>query len=254
MEKEKATTILKYIEYCNSIWGKRREELICRQLEPYIRKDFKILDLGCGLGRISLKLSENCRQVIAVDISKEMLEELSIKKVAFKKLNIKIIQNDFIDYIVKSPQNQFDLILCHNSLEYINEDKLKLFEILFKCVKNNGYLSVVIINRYGEVLRMARRGRWQEADLLNKKSIYYSNTFKKNIYLYDSEEAKNLMEKANWKVNKIYGVGIIDDSCYKKELIDSINEEIRLSSISPYKEQAILSHLICSKNNIKETS
>jgi len=53
------------------------------RLKKYIKVDSKILEIGCGIGRMSYYIASICKELIALDISHELL------KIAYERLRIK---------------------------------------------------------------------------------------------------------------------------------------------------------------------
>jgi ubiquinone/menaquinone biosynthesis C-methylase UbiE len=46
-----------------------------RDLAAFLRPDARVLDLGCGIGRIMRPLAPLCREIVGVDISEKMVEQ-----------------------------------------------------------------------------------------------------------------------------------------------------------------------------------
>jgi len=84
-------------------------EEIVKLLNP--QKDETILDIGCGTGDLTKKISEQCGKVIGIDNSNEMIQT------AQKKYpEIKFIHTDAKDY---RPDNKFDAIFSNAVLHWI---------------------------------------------------------------------------------------------------------------------------------------
>lgn len=82
-------------------------------------KAARVLDLGCGDGRIALFLAENGFDVTAVDISKtaiDKLERLANERDLFVTTKVQDMQ----DYVFK---NIHDLIVAHGCLHLIERDR-----------------------------------------------------------------------------------------------------------------------------------
>lgn len=93
-----------------------------------ISKNSSALDIGCGPGKYSIELAKSCREVVALDISSEMLKfanenarKNNINNIELKKTfwnNIDLKQNDL--------ENKFDLVFASmcpgiNSYETLNK-------------------------------------------------------------------------------------------------------------------------------------
>ncbi len=152
-----------YQAYCRSEWGRRREALIWAQLELQSSvTGMRALDLGCGPGGMSLRLAVAGCQVTAVDQSEEMLnlarELIQVNGVSGPE----IVCNDATSFLAGCPARAFDLILCHNVIEYLG-DAGRCLRLVRRCLDDRGTLSLVSLNPYGEVLRRAGVGLWNEA-------------------------------------------------------------------------------------------
>ena len=80
-----------------------------------------VLDLGCGTGLNLSLLSERVGesgQVIAVDLSSEMLEEAGAKTRHLRFNNVTLIQGNMLDY---EPPVSFDAVLSTYALEMVPE-------------------------------------------------------------------------------------------------------------------------------------
>ncbi|MCK4664569.1 MAG: class I SAM-dependent methyltransferase [Bacteroidales bacterium] len=85
----------------------------------------KLLDVGCGTGRVSLLLQEKGYDIVGVDISKGMLEQ-AIRKGLNRTYNM-----DFLDFVY--PASSFDgIISLHAGFSY-TQDKNKIRSIMKKC-------------------------------------------------------------------------------------------------------------------------
>ena len=88
-------------------------------LEPSIKDS--ILEIGCGLGIWTRNVGDKCREITAVDISKNMIQEA--KKNANMR-NTKFVVSDFLSF---KSNKKFDKIFAVRSFEYLDniEDGLK---------------------------------------------------------------------------------------------------------------------------------
>lgn len=108
-----------------------------------LKKDFEILDFGCGVGRISLWLAPSVKKVIGVDISPKMIE---IARKRSKLLNIENAEFvQFDDNNLRFEDNSFDLVTCCVVLKYVldNEDLRQIIGEICRVVKPEG--SIVLI-------------------------------------------------------------------------------------------------------------
>ena len=118
---------------------KIRLKIVETIIEKYFNNKIdKVLDFGCGSGDFSLLLSEYSKEVISVDIAKEIID------IAKSKQNRPNIHFSILDE-AKLEEETFELILSITVLQHIIDDKafentLNLFNNL---LSKNGILVLI---------------------------------------------------------------------------------------------------------------
>ncbi len=104
----------------------------------------KILDFGSGDGITASFLARE-NDVTAIEPSVEMLEDCC-RENEFQQLigGIELLKN--------IADNTFDMVVCHNVMEYV-EDKQLYFKELTRVLKTGGFMSVIKHNRAGRVMQ-----------------------------------------------------------------------------------------------------
>lgn len=129
-------------EYLNkekSTFGNPSKEV--KEFVPYLKKDAKILDVGCGDGRHALYLASLGFQVDAFDLSKNAIEKIDYLKQK-NNLNIHTWVCDVLDY---SFRYSYDLIIVHGVLQFIDKTKQpQVIELLKKWTNVNGYHVIAL--------------------------------------------------------------------------------------------------------------
>lgn len=136
-----------YLEYSNfrTEVQLKRLKLIVSLTEKLSKKSgrfLKILDVGCGIGNISIPLASLGHEVLGIDIDKPTIikaRELN----SFKNAQFKVLTVDDIPRTRK-----FDIIICCEILEHLNNPNSFLASILLHLL-NSGYLVISIPNGYG---------------------------------------------------------------------------------------------------------
>jgi len=132
-----------YLDYINTPWGRLFYRLVWHNLDL---KDKKILDFGSGFGVTSSHLAK-FNDVTAVEPNMEMLEH-------------RICDNRYeqitgsIEKLKEMEDSSFDVILCHNVLEYI-ENRAELIAEFHRLLKADGILSIVKHNKNGKIMHKA---------------------------------------------------------------------------------------------------
>lgn len=102
----------------------QRTEIFYKFILGFSKKKLKILDVGCGTGDIASFLTEKGNSLIALDISKLMLEEAK-KRFFDKSIEwIKIGETGLLPF----EDNAFDVILISSVLEYHDDPNLLIAE------------------------------------------------------------------------------------------------------------------------------
>lgn len=145
-----------------------------------IEKDSIVLDIGCGRGHLTSKISEKAKKVIAVDINKNYIEQAKKK---YNRNNITFIIVDATKYDFKE---KFDYIILSNVLEHI-EDRYN-FLIKIKSLANNFLIRVPMINR-----------SWLP---IYKKNLGFEYRLDKTHYIeYTFESFKNEIKSAGLEIS-----------------------------------------------------
>ena len=125
-------------------WERLLKKIAWAQLGDIRGKN--ILDFGSGEGVTANHFAEN-NNVVAVEPSEEMLVN------RWADFEYRQIQGD-VAILSDFEDDTFDVIICHNVLEYI-ENKQSVLAELHRVLKPHGMLSIVKHNRAGRVMQMA---------------------------------------------------------------------------------------------------
>lgn len=121
---------------------------ILKDLIPKIEsKHPKVFDAGTGFAQYSYFIAKKFpnTKILAVDIKDDYLNDAEnfFKKLNFKNVDFKIDDLRKINY-----QNEFDLILCVDVMEHIDDDE-KVLRNFFNALKKEGYLIINTPSIYG---------------------------------------------------------------------------------------------------------
>jgi len=182
-----------YLDYINTPWGRLFYRLIWHNLEF---KDKKILDFGSGFGVTSNHLAK-FNNVTAVEPNSEMLEH-------------KICDNHYeqiigsIEKLREMENGIFDVIICHNVLEYI-ESRADLISEFHRLLKKGGLLSIVKHNKNGKIMHKAvfENNINEAMALLNGENAISQNFG--TINEYEIEDLKDSFSE-RFVLNQVYGI------------------------------------------------
>ena len=129
-----------------------RLEFILNNFDKSIRKK-NILDIGCGGGLISELLAKKNANVTGID---ENIYNIKQAKDHAKMGSIKIdYKNQSLDTFYKKNKKKYDLILCLEVLEHVNDVK-KTLDKISELMKPGGTLILSTINRNLKSLLFAK--------------------------------------------------------------------------------------------------
>ncbi len=94
-----------------------------------------ILDLGCGYGRVAIKLVKKAQKVVGIDISKKNIE--LAKKIMYDHKNCELFIMDASK--LKFPNNYFDKVFClQNGISAFKVNPIELIKESIRVTKKGG--------------------------------------------------------------------------------------------------------------------
>ena len=203
----------KYKNHANFV-SQMAEDLV-EVLNP--QKDETILDLGCGDGTLALQIKQKCKNIIAVDLSNDMVKKtksLGIEAYVMSATNLEF-------------ENKFDAVFSNAVLHWVKQSKLavqninKVLRINGRFVAEfGGYNNIhTIVEAINEVFISnpsygTFNNPWYFPTIQEYKSILQQNGFEvKSISL--KNRATPVDDILNWL--KIFANGIISHLSLKEQ-------------------------------------
>lgn len=144
MNKPLSENMQNFLNYCNTPWGRLFYRLALAM--PGELKDRTILDFGSGFGTTADALAAN-NAVIAIEPNVEMVEH------RFQTNTYTQICGG-IEWLKNEPEGKYDVIICHNVLEYAANREEILHEFA-RVLKDDGFISIIKHNRIGKIMQKA---------------------------------------------------------------------------------------------------
>lgn len=224
-------------------WERLFKEIIWKQLGEI--KDQCILDFGSGEG-ITADHFAGDNTVTAVEPWEEMLKN------AWRDHEYRQIVGG-VETLSAFSENTFDVILCHNVLEYA-DDKAEILRELSRVLKPSGFLSIAKHNRYGRVMQMAvLLDDFEKANALLDGADSTASKFGAIRY-YEDEDITEWCSELT--MEKSYGIRTFwdlqqnqekhSDENWQKEMIKL---DMRVSETEAFRQIAFFHHLILKKNS-----
>ena len=150
-----------YAAYLETPEGRLRSDLAfanLREFLPAVSADEPkfALDIGAGTGDAAIRLAKLGFRVIALDSSQAMLEwAADAAEKAGVADNVILQYGDAARLPELFPAGSFDVVVCHNLLEYVDDPALVLRGAAHALRDPSAILSIVLRNQAGEVLKAA---------------------------------------------------------------------------------------------------
>jgi S-adenosylmethionine-dependent methyltransferase len=150
-----------YALYLESLEGRLRSDLTFANLEDFLpspqpTKPLCALDVGCGTGATGVRLARLGLQVTLLDSSQSMLDfarRAAEEAGVTEKINLQL--GDALQLTSLFSAASFDVIVCHNVLEFVDDPITVLREMSLALRNSSAILSVLVRNRTGEVFKAA---------------------------------------------------------------------------------------------------
>lgn len=224
----------------------------------------RLLDLGCGTGQIAIHLSKHFKDVVAIDVSSEMIKEAKISSAKFGANNIEWIVTES-EKLLTLNIGTFDMVTIGNAFHHF--DRPCVLDLLDKIVNKEGVVIIVgsgeslqnnktewkkmmkpIIKKYvGEKLQV--KNALGNKSLLGDEKILASSPFR-NVEKFE------LPYTINWTIDSILGHLYSTSYCSENVLRDkkeAFEKEMRKKLLeyepsSIIKEEVTLFAYLAKKN------
>ncbi|MER5880660.1 methyltransferase domain-containing protein [Streptomyces sp. NPDC001910] len=187
------TAMTTWQEWQDAPWGRLRytiaEANLLRHLGDLDGESLRILDLAGGDGGDAIRLAARGHHVTIVDYASAMLAAATERAVAggVPEL-INCVEADATDLPRDLANGEFDVVLCHNLLQYMDDIPDTLASVLSP-LKAGGLVSVMAINRHSAPLNIAVRDMDPAAALAALDTDQtQTQMFNSALTLYTAEE------------------------------------------------------------------
>ena len=211
-------------------------------------KRLRILDAGCGLGQMGLRLAQLGHELVLSDLSEKMVEETRLLFAeTLPDAEVKFIHGP-VQGMHAQALGQFDLVLFHAVLEWLAEPKETLQQLL-TLIRPGGDLSLMFYNRDALIFRNLIRGNWRKAESDNLQGEEGGLTPYHPLTL---EEVQGWLNE--WELNLLSraGVRVVYDYMDRKmrearPTEEVVRIEMKYAQKEPYLHLGRYLHLIAQK-------
>lgn len=207
----------KYAAYLETPEGRLRSDLAFANLQDFLplqpKPSLCALDLGCGTGVTGVRLARLGIHVTLLDSSPAMLD---IAKRTAREAGVtgKVVlrHGDASQLVNFFRSRSFDVILCHNILEYVDEPGAVLRGAAHMLRDSSAILSLLVRNQAGEILKAAI----QVGDLGAVKKSLTAESGQEPLYggkvrLFKPDSLQEMLKAASLATIAERGVRVIAD-------------------------------------------
>ena len=211
----------KYAAYLETPEGRLRCDLAFANLQEFLPlpqngRSLRALDLGCGTGAAAMRLARLGMQITLLDSAPAMLDiaERAAREAGVDE-KIELRQGDAAEVANLFPVGSFDIILCHNLLEHVDDPNAVLSaaaQVLRGGSTGIGILSVLVRNRAGEVLKAGIGAGDLEAVERNLTAVWgYESLLGGRVRLFTLDSLQAMTSEASLAVAAECGVRVISE-------------------------------------------
>ncbi len=192
----------------------REENIMFSLLSEYAKerrvppKEIRILDIGCGSGRITEKLCRAGYQAIGIDFSEEAIRKAIARGLSAKQANL--------DEGIPEPDSSFDVVWAGDVVEHVF-DPIGLLKESNRVLKKNGIILITIPSDVGIVSRVKMLFGISHQEQMYKKSGFY-----KHHTFFTPRLIRFMLEKSAFEITRFHKVLILGKNRYRVDMLPSI--------------------------------
>jgi S-adenosylmethionine-dependent methyltransferase len=210
------TGAAKYSAYLETPEGRLRIDLALASLQdflPQATRSLRALDLGCGTGAIGVRLARLGLHVTLLDASLPMLDFAGrAAREAGVIERIALEHGDASQLATLFPAASFDLILCHNVLEFVDDPTSVLVTAARALRDSSSMISVLVRNRPGEVLKAALLNGDLDAAERNLTAEWGDESlYESRVRLFTAVSLQAMLLESSLAVTAERGVRVMSD-------------------------------------------
>jgi ubiquinone/menaquinone biosynthesis C-methylase UbiE len=174
-------------------------------------KNCTVIDIGCGNGRHLLPCAKNCKKVIGLDISTELLKIVKNKVYDKKLRNVEFIHSDAVNIPIKN--DSIDAVLYIATLHNIpiRYRRINSLKEIHRILKPGGMAIISVWSRWQDKFRqhflirmITHFGRNEFGDI----NIYWRQhglNISRYYHLYSKREFQKDINKTGFKIISLEG-------------------------------------------------
>jgi S-adenosylmethionine-dependent methyltransferase len=206
----------KYAAYLETSEGRLRLDLAFANLQdllPPSKQSLVALDIGGGTGVLAIRLAQLGLHATVLDNSQPMLDlakQAALKVGVADRIALK--HGDAAQLASLFPAGSFDVVVCHNVLEYVDAP-VAVLQAAVRVLRNPaGVISVLVRNQAGEVLKSGiKDGDLAAAELGLTAESTHESLYGGPVRLFATESLQAMMADASLAAVAELGVRVVSD-------------------------------------------
>jgi S-adenosylmethionine-dependent methyltransferase len=221
----------KYANYLETPEGRLRLDLPFANLQEFLPQKLRFLqalDIGCGTGANAVRLAQLGLHVTVLDASPRMLElaERSAREAGVAE-RIVPRHGDADQLRELFDAGSFDVILCHNVLEFVDDVAAALRGMARALRDSSSIVSILVRNQPGEVLKAALLNGDLAAAERNLNAEWGDEAlYGGKVRLFTAAALQVMLEAASLTVTATRGVRVASD--YLPPRVSRTHEYMRI--------------------------
>lgn len=228
------TGAAKYAAYLETPEGRLRLDLAFANLQDFVpraTRSLRALDIGCGTGAMAVRLA---RLGIHVTLLDESLPMLNFAKRTAEESgvveSIALKHGDAAQLATLFHGESFDVIVCHNILEYVMDPGAVLRSAARGLRDASSIISVLVRNQAGEVLKAAIRDGDLAATEHNLTAEWgHESLYGGGVRLFTRESLHAMLLESSLAITAERGVRVMSD--YLPPKVSQSDEYARIFEI-----------------------
>jgi S-adenosylmethionine-dependent methyltransferase len=207
-----------YAAYLESPEGRLRTDLAFANLQDFLptvcaNGPMHVLDLGCGTGATAVRLAQLGTDVTLLDLSEAMLaiaNRAATEAGVTDRVTLRHGDAAQLPNLFHGPL--FDVILCHNVLEFVDDPASVLQAAAGLLRDRSAILSILVRNQAGEVLKAALQAGDLAAAGNNLTAEWgQESLYGGNVRLFTANGLRSMLEDQSLTLIAESGVRVIAD-------------------------------------------
>ena len=222
------------------------------------KADMRVLDAGGGNGRDSLELARLYYRVDLVDLSSAMLKDFhQTAEEAGPHTAVSTHNIDLLDISKHFPADSFDIVLCHNVIQYSGDHWQSILESIIQPLTINGILSIIVRNQFSEPYKVNLEDYDTEElpDILHK-TAGMSGVFDSDLLFFNAPFLIKWLNEHGFDVEAVYGLQCLNQHPAYLQPADDSQTTLKLETLEyemgkrdPYRNTAHYIQLIARKTS-----